>query len=460
MRALVVLLSVIAVAAPAEARRLSLEEALAMARRNSRDLVQARARLEQSATNIEAAWTALLPTATAQGKYTHNYKEVVLDFSHQNDGLLGLAGIVKTASPAQAGAVTALENAVVANAPANPVIQKQDQLDATLALTVPLVVPSAYPALASAKRAQAAAESGYAATEATVLLAAAQAFYAAAGSDELVVARRHAVDVARQALAIAKAKFDAQTVNRVEVARAELALLRADQALAEAADTQAQAHRALGTILVTREPLEVAVDDRAFEAGSDSDAAGLARQALALRPEFAQLERTIAADDDQALASRLRWLPTLSAFGNVHAFNYAGFSGDNYSWAAGAALDWTIYDGGARDAARHLARAQRRETEARLSLLRDTVADDVWNAHRTLTTKRRALATARESVRISRETLALVAAQHDAGTATQLDLLQAQDALVAAEVAQAQAHFDLALADLTLRRNAGTFPGG
>ena len=49
--------------------------------------------------------------------------------------------------------------------------------------------------------------------------------------------------------------------------------------------------------------------------------------------------------------------------------------------------------------------------------------------------------------------------QHDAGTATQLDLLQAQDNLVAAEVALAQARFDLSLGGLTLERLSGSLPG-
>src|SRR5206468_10389581 len=119
---------------------------------------------------------------------------------------------------------------------------------------------------------------------------------------------------------------------------------------------------------------------------------------------------------------------------------------------------WTLYDGGIRDAQRTLARAQQLENEAKLDLLRDQVRDDVYNAERALKTKRRALETARRSVQLSKQTLDLVQVQHDAGTATQLDLLQAQDNLVGAEVAQAQARFDLALSALTLERVSGAFP--
>jgi len=55
-----------------------------------------------------------------------------------------------------------------------------------------------------------------------------------------------------------------------------------------------------------------------------------------------------------------------------------------------------------------------------------------------------------------------VDAADGARTATnfaQLDLLQAQDGLVTAKESLAQAHFEVAVADLTLRRAAGTFPG-
>ena len=55
-------------------------------------------------------------------------------------------------------------------------------------------------------------------------------------------------------------------------------------------------------------------------------------------------------------------------------------------------------------------------------------------------------------------TLDLARAQYEIGVGTQLDLLQAQDAVQTSLVALAQAHFDVAAADLALRHAAGTFP--
>jgi outer membrane protein TolC len=62
-------------------------------------------------------------------------------------------------------------------------------------------------------------------------------------------------------------------------------------------------------------------------------------------------------------------------------------------------------------------------------------------------------------VALAIETLDLVRTQYEAGHSAQIDLLQAQDGLVAAKEALAQAHFEVAIADLTLRRAAGSFPG-
>lgn len=87
------------------------------------------------------------------------------------------------------------------------------------------------------------------------------------------------------------------------------------------------------------------------------------------------------------------------------------------------------------------------------------MSDEVTNARGTLDTKRKGVGSAQRAVELGRETLRLVRAQYEAGTAKQLDVLQAQDVLVSAEVALAQAHFDVGLADLQLKRASGEFPG-
>ncbi|HXU62428.1 MAG TPA: TolC family protein, partial [Polyangia bacterium] len=121
--------------------------------------------------------------------------------------------------------------------------------------------------------------------------------------------------------------------------------------------------------------------------------------------------------------------------------------------------DWTVFDGGTRDALRHQAAAQAAEAAARAQVLSDSIRDELENGRLFLETKQAALQASTRAVVLAQETLDLVRSQYEAGTVTQVDLLQAQDFLVGAQEALAQSRFDVAVADVNLRRTAGTFPG-
>ena len=407
---------------------LSLDGALTLARAHNRDLSVARAQLEQSATLVEQARAALLPTAVAQGKYTHNYRSIEIDVGQ------------------------------FTNMPGEPiVIQRGEQLDASVGATVPLVVPAAYYQLSAAKQTESASEASYRASEASILLGVAQAYYAAVGTDELVRAREEAVKVAGETFDVAKARVAAQVANRVDATRAETALVRAEQEREEATDLRARAYRALATLLGERRPLTLVTETPLPPEPAPLEA--LVSRAQAERPELAAQRGQRDAERASASAAAWRWAPTLSGFGNARAFNYAGFSGDNYAWAVGVQLDWVLYDGGLRDAERHRSAARGREEDVRLNLLVDTIADEVADARGTLETKRKGVLAAERGTALARDTLGLVRAQYEAGTALQLDVLAAQDSLVNAEVSLARAHFDVALAEMALQRAVGTFPG-
>ena len=452
----------VASASPALAdRSLTLEEALGLARGHNRDLRAARERIAIADASVAEARAALLPTVTAQGSYTHNYKEVDFDPADLAAPTFAVADAIRTTTtdPAQAAAIQAAENQSRAALASQPtvVITKQEALDGGINASLPLIAPASYYALGAAQRSREATTANYQVTEATILVAVAQAYFAAAGTDELVVARTDAVKVATETFDVAKARVAAELANQVESTRAETALVRAQQDLAEADNARGAAYRGLATLIGTKEALTVQAVKTVPDEPGALDA--LIRDGQSRRPELAAERANIASADASAKASAWRWSPTLSAFGNAHLSNYTGFSGDKYAWAVGVELGWVAFDGGVRDAQRHIALAQRREAEARLELIGDSVSDEVANARGTLETKRKGVASAERAVQLARETLRLVRAQYEAGAAKQLDVLQAQDVLVSGEVALAQAHFDVAFADLQLKRAAGAFPG-
>jgi outer membrane protein TolC len=400
---------------------LTLDEALALARKANRSLVAERARLAQAQANLDLAWTTLFPTVAAQGRYTRNN----IEFSF----------------PIAPGRTLT--------------IQPKNQLDGVLSFTAPLIVPAAYLGLEAVKSTVHAAEAQFETSLANVLFGAAQAFYAAAIADEIVASRQSNIEVARATLENARTRLENGSVTKVDVDRAELALVRAEQSARESRFAQEQAYRALATLIQT---------DREFKvrpaAGRDATEGTVGLEsALHLRPEFRALELTAKSAETQRRAYAWRWAPSLSAFGNLRVFNYDNFAQERHAWAVGLQLDWALYDGGARDAQRHMANAQAQEAAAMAAVLRDAIRDDMANGRGLLETKRHAQRAAEHSVALALETLDLVRTQYEAGHSAQIDLLQAQDGLVAAKEALAQAHFEVALADLTFRRASGAFPG-
>ena len=410
--------------------QITLEQALSAARKANRTLVAERARLEQVQTNLSLAWTALFPVVAAQGKYTRN--NIAVSF----------------AIPVSNGSDTAAPPRVLTILPSN-------QLDGIVSFTAPLIVPAAYAALEAVKASVQAAQADYEASMANVLFAVAQSFFAAGIADEVLAARQSSIEVASATVHIAQTRNAVGAVTKADVDRAELALVRAEQAAREARFGREQAYRALTTLMQWQGEFTVE-PNASFVPTSDGDGLDMA---LRLRPEFRALELGARSLGRQSRAYGWRWSPTLSAFGNARIFNYDNFAVQRHAWAIGAQLDWVLFDGGVRDAQRRQARAQAREAEARTEVLRDAIRDELANQRGLLDTKRHAHDAAERQVVLAQETLELVRTQYEAGSVAELDLLRAQDELTGAKEALAQAHYEVALADLSLRRAAGTFPG-
>jgi outer membrane protein TolC len=419
MMAALALVGAAPVARAQEPISLTLEQVLTQARQRNRAMVVERARLEQAQVQVEQGWSALFPTLAAQGRYSRNYKEVALNFGGSQ--LL---------------------------------LQPSNQLDAQITLTAPLIVPPAWLALEALKAGARASEASYKVAETNLLVSVAQTFYLAAIADEVVLARESNIQVAKATLANARARLEAGSVTKVDVSRAELAVVRAEQADRESRNGRDKTYRALATLIQENRPIKAVIQPVPPEMHDE----GELDLVLKLRPEYRLLEESTKAADAQARARAWQWAPTLSGFGNARKFNYDNFARDRHSWVVGAQLDWALFDGGVRDAQRHFANAQANESRARSAVLRDQIRDDLSDGRRQLETKQRALEAAERSVTLATQVLEVVRVQYEAGSITQVDLLAAQDSLVQAREALAQARYDLAAADLALRRTAGTFP--
>jgi outer membrane protein TolC len=133
--------------------------------------------------------------------------------------------------------------------------------------------------------------------------------------------------------------------------------------------------------------------------------------------------------------------------------NAEGLAGREASWQALVGLTWsfdlTALAGiRSQDAAADVARAQ--EQRVRLA-----ARDDIHRAWRTVQTDIARSRSARVQAEVSARAAKLALDRYQAGTATQLDLLQAQRDAFAADAARIQADADLVNARAQLRIAAG-----
>lgn len=410
-----------------EGTPLTLDRALELGRLRSRDLEVERARLEQARAEVELAKAALFPVVTAQGRYTHQNREARVAFGAES-----------------------------------LVLQPSEQLEASIGVTAPILAPAAWPALDAVRARRRAQEEEAADVEASVRAGVALAFHAAAIADEVVLARRSNVENAEATWALARSRHAADAATAIDVKRAELAAVRAAQLEIEAKEARSRAYRALGTWIGAGEGTgdlrEFHVQASFPEAAPRGTGGGPPpdlESALERRADLRAIDLAAEAAEARRRSHAMRWAPTLSAVGAARVFNYDTFAGDRHSWFVGAQIDWTLFDGGARDAEVERAAAEAIEARARASRLRERIRDEIAGGLERLDVRRGALRAAERSVELAGEALALARARYTAGAAAQLELLEAQDALAIARESAARARYDLAIAAVELDRALG-----
>lgn len=177
------------------------------------------------------------------------------------------------------------------------------------------------------------------------------------------------------------------------------------------------------------------------------------------RDELRQLDAAGAASRANERLVQSSYLPTLAvAVDHGWQGNYYDFRTTRDYTIASLVLSWNLFNGG-QDAAR--AQQARLET-ARIDALRDQAARqvqlDVAVAHAAATVAQTAIATARERVDAAERTWDLVRKRREAGGATLLEVLDARNALTAAQLNAALTTYDFYLRCVDFDRAAARYP--
>jgi outer membrane protein TolC len=394
-----------------------LDDFLRAARSASADNAEARAAARQAGAESSVALGRALPRLSLRGSYTRN----------EFESLFPLPG---------GGTVT---------------ITPKDQLDGTAALDVPLVDLASFTRIAAARSSARAAAAAATSTGLRVEAQVVQDYYQLVANQALAAAAQRALEVAEAGLRIADQKHQAGTGALIEVDRARAEVER-DRQQISATELQIAL---VGRALQSATGLAPELGGEATLADDLHDEAPLEvfQAPDAQLPSLAAAIQSRVASEQQARAQRFVFVPSLSANVTERVSDFKGLPGHEAYWQATAALTWafdltSLAAVRSQDAAAEAARA--REQRARLA-----ARDDI---HRTWMSVRTSIArsrSARVEAEVSDRASRLAQDRYQAGTASQLDLLQAQRDAFSAAAARIQADADVVNSRAQLRLAAG-----
>ena len=414
------------------AKPLSLAEAVEIARRQNSAILQARADLRISEGVIAQTRATVLPKVGANGNYTAHDPASLESFP----GPPGFA----TTQPGQTW---------------------QSQIQVTQSIYEGGRLKAAIRAV---KLTREEARLNYQTTEADTLLNVRVAYDDVLLAVQQVAVQESSVQLLTRELEDIQKRFNAGTVPRFNVLRAEVELANAQPRLIRARNAYRIAKNNLANVLGWTLPKDVwenipltlsdSLEAKPFEIELP---AAIAR-ALERRTELGALRKARGLRREDIVNARAGYKPSLQAFAGWewHSPNFHNDLAQDFNgWLAGAQLSWNPFDGG-------LTRGRVMEAEARYDRAKVDLDDagrrielEVRTAYSDFIQAREVLASQKKVQEQAEEALRLAEARLNAGTGTQLDVLGAQTSLTEARTTEVQALRDYSVARARVERAMG-----
>jgi outer membrane protein TolC len=306
----------------------------------------------------------------------------------------------------------------------------------------------------------------YQTTLADTLLAVRLAYYDILLAAEQITVNETSVNLLEKELEDQQRRYDAGTVPHFNVLRAKVSVANARPPLIQAQNSYRIAKNNLCNLLGYNLPREVwdniplNLTDTLDAAPYQINLSDALQQALAKRPELVDLRKAEELQKLNITVAASGYKPNLSVFAGYTWFN-AQFTPPvelDHSidgWNAGAQVSWNIFDGMLTHGKVVQAKAQYEKSktavdeEARnIELEVRTAYSDFLEAQEVLESQKTVQAEAEESLREAN-------ARADAGTGTQLDVLDAENSLTQARSTQVQALHDYDAARARFERAIG-----
>jgi len=348
--------------------------------------------------------------------------------------------------------------------------------------------------LSAAKRRRAADAAQLNSSREDVALQAGRAYVAALRARAVAATQRENLSLARENLSLARSRQDAGQVGRRAVLRFRTQVTQARQSVLQAraqvrvakdrlkqvlgrpldAPLRLAALSPRDSVLTLTEPLFA----RHAHAADTRRRLGrvLAEEGVSGAPSLRALDAQIAAAQKGLQGARQSyWAPELALEGTLNSRVLEGGAGTQSlslpalgsgglprppetTWNVGVSLALPLFTGLRRDGAVDQARAQVRRLEARRQSARTRLAEQIRSRTEQATASYLGLREAEAATGTAEETLALVQRSYTTGVADVLDLIDAQETVLSARLAETTARYDFLLRLLQTER-AVTRPG-
>jgi outer membrane protein TolC len=370
---------------------------------------------EKAAADSKVAWTALLPSLTASGGWTHN--QYPAEASLPN----GMGGVTKL------------------------VITPSDQLDGVLRFDLPLVDVARWFRIAAALKSEEGAQHREAFMRDVVKRQVTQVYYGYAAALAVQDAAKKSNSVAEAQLKLAEIRQGVGSVTELELLRAKSEVQRTKQLIIDTETLVASTAITLST-LTGMAPQTIsmpAVDTKELPA----------QLSVEQLPALKAAQTDVEATKRLSTATKLQLLPTLNAQFTQRFSNATGFQGQSATYNGGVNFLWrldapSVMNIGAQGHVENTAQLAAEKTKRQLE---DALKTDVLR----FTAAKSKVETARLQVEVASRAAQVARDRYAAGAATQVDVIQAERDLFSAEVGQIQARTELASARVSVALSAG-----
>jgi outer membrane protein TolC len=260
------------------------------------------------------------------------------------------------------------------------------------------------------------------------------AYYDLQAADSSVIINQAAVTDATRSLSDAQLQERAGVGTKFDILRAQVQLATANQDLANAQGQQQTARKKIAQLLVVDRNTEFTAADSVREGGtwvySLEDSVILAYKN---RPETKQQLVLRNVSQQQQIAAAAADSAQVNLFANYtlgKSITTATTAQDSY--AVGAQLSWSFWDGGAAGARSNKEKVNQEISENQFTTSRNLIRFEVEQAFASLNTNRKNIGTATQALKQAEESLKLARLRFQAGVGTQTDVIQAQTELARA----------------------------